>query len=74
MNQTFERIVDQKDSIIQSLVKDLEEAEDQYQTAIKSHLYNIQKLLGIIYIDYIYVYHSLTYVIINICLHMCIGL
>uniref|UniRef100_T2MAI1 Dynein regulatory complex subunit 2 n=1 Tax=Hydra vulgaris TaxID=6087 RepID=T2MAI1_HYDVU len=45
LNHTFDRIVDQKDSIIKSLLKDIEEAEDQHQTAIKSHLYNLQKLL-----------------------------
>ena len=30
MSQTFERVVDRKDAIIRSLVKDLEEAEEQY--------------------------------------------
>ena len=47
LSQTFERIIDRKDAILKSLVKDLEEAEEQYQTAIKSHLQNLRKLLGI---------------------------
>jgi len=45
LSQTFERIIDRKDSILKSLVKDLDEAEEQYQTAIKSHLQNLRKLL-----------------------------
>ena len=46
LSQTFERIIDRKDAILKSLVKDLEEAEEQYQTAIKSHLQNLRRLLG----------------------------
>ena len=46
LSQTFERVIDRKDAILKSLVKDLEEAEEQYQTAIKSHLQNLRKLLG----------------------------
>lgn len=46
LSQTFERIIDRKDAILTSLVRDLEEAEEQYQTAIKSHLQNLRKLLG----------------------------
>lgn len=45
LSQTFERIIDRKDAILTSLVRDLEEAEEQYQTAIKSHLQNLRKLL-----------------------------
>ena len=46
LSQTFERIVDRKDSILKSLVKDLEEAEEQYQVALRSHIQNIDKLKG----------------------------
>ena len=35
LSQTFERIVDRKDAIIKSLAQDLEEAEDQYQLALR---------------------------------------
>lgn len=46
MSQTFERIVDRKDAIIRSLVKDLEEAEEQYQVALRSHLHKVDDLIG----------------------------
>lgn len=36
MSQTFERIIDRKDSVIKSLVKDLQEAEEQYAMAMRS--------------------------------------
>lgn len=52
MSQTFERIIDGKDAVLKSLVKDLEEADEQYQTAIKSHLQNLRKMLGIELIHY----------------------
>ena len=45
LSQTFERIVDRKDAILKSLVKDLEEAEEQYQVALRSHIQNIDKLI-----------------------------
>jgi len=45
LSQTFERVIDSKDAVLKSLVKDLDEAEEQYQTAIKSHLQNLRKLL-----------------------------
>lgn len=37
MSQTFERIIDRKDSVIKSLVKDLQEAEEQYAMAVRSY-------------------------------------
>ena len=46
LSQTFERIIDRKDAITKSLVKDLDEAEEQYQTAFKSHIQNLKKLLS----------------------------
>lgn len=45
LRQTFERVVDRKDAITKSLMKDLDEAEEQYQAAFKSHIQNIKKLL-----------------------------
>ena len=46
LSQSFERVIDSKDAILKSLVKDLDEAEEQYQTAIKNHLQNLRKMLG----------------------------
>ena len=46
LSQTFERIVDRKDAILKSLVKDSEEAEEQYQIALRSHIQNIDQLIG----------------------------
>ena len=46
MSQTFERVVDRKDAIIKSLAKDIEEAEEQYQVALRSHLQNVDDLIG----------------------------
>lgn len=45
LSQNHERDVDRKDAIIQSLDRDLEEAEEQYQTALRSHLTNIDRLI-----------------------------
>ncbi|XP_039370754.1 dynein regulatory complex subunit 2 [Mauremys reevesii] len=45
LSQTFERVVDCKDSVIQSLASDLSEAEAQYTHALCSHLHNIDQLL-----------------------------
>ena len=45
LSQTFERIVDRKDAILKSLVTDLEEAEEQYQVSLRSHIQNIDKLI-----------------------------
>lgn len=45
LSQTFERIIDRKDAIIKSLVKDSEEAEEQFQVALRSHIQNIDKLI-----------------------------
>ena len=46
MSQTFERTVDRKDAIIRSLAKDIEEAEEQYQVALRKHLQNMDDLIG----------------------------
>ncbi|XP_059103456.1 dynein regulatory complex subunit 2 isoform X1 [Peromyscus eremicus] len=45
LSQTFERVVDCKDSVIKSLAKDLTEAEEQYAHALRSHLHNVDQLL-----------------------------
>uniref|UniRef100_A0A8C8REU1 Dynein regulatory complex subunit 2 n=1 Tax=Pelusios castaneus TaxID=367368 RepID=A0A8C8REU1_9SAUR len=45
LSQTFERVVDCKDSVIRSLARDLSEAEAQYTHALCSHLHNIDQLL-----------------------------
>ena len=47
MSQTFERIIDRKDSVIKSLVKDLQEAEEQYCMAMRSHFENADKLVDL---------------------------
>ena len=47
MSQTFERIIDRKDSVIKSLVKDLQEAEEQYSMAMRSHFENADKLMDL---------------------------
>lgn len=47
LQQTFDREVDRKDAIIQSLSRDLEEAEEQFQTASHSHVHNMDHLLSL---------------------------
>ena len=47
MSQTFERIIDRKDSVIKSLVKDLLEAEEQYAMAMRSHVENVDNLIDL---------------------------
>jgi len=55
MSQTFERVVDRKDAIVQSLAKDLDEAEEQYKVALRTHLLNVDQLMGKI-LPLIYLY------------------
>ncbi|KAM6106288.1 dynein regulatory complex subunit 2 [Pterocles gutturalis] len=45
LSQTFGRVMDCKDSVIESLVTDLEEAEEQHGRALASHLQNVDRLL-----------------------------
>ncbi|PIK38183.1 putative coiled-coil domain-containing protein [Apostichopus japonicus] len=47
LSQTFERVVDRKDSVIKSLAKDLQEAEEQYSMALRSHLQNMDTLIDL---------------------------
>ena len=41
MSQDHEREVDVKDAIIQMLDRDLDEAEEQFQTALRAHVQNV---------------------------------
>lgn len=45
LSQNHERDVDRKDAILQMLDRDLEEAEDQFQMALRTHLQNIDILI-----------------------------
>ncbi|ELU04099.1 hypothetical protein CAPTEDRAFT_167685 [Capitella teleta] len=47
LSQTFERVVDRKESVIKSLAKDLVEAEEQYSMALRSHLQNVDHLVDL---------------------------
>ncbi|EKX35168.1 hypothetical protein GUITHDRAFT_80038, partial [Guillardia theta CCMP2712] len=47
MSQNHEREVDMKDAIIQMLDRDLDEAEEQYQTALRSHLHNLDTMINL---------------------------
>merc|ERR1719330_827465 len=47
VSQTHERDVDRRDAILQMLDRDLDEAEEQQQVAVRSHLLNVDRLLEI---------------------------
>jgi sulfur relay (sulfurtransferase) DsrC/TusE family protein len=47
ISQNHERDVDRKDAILQMLDRDLDEAEEQHQVAVRSHLLNTDKLLEV---------------------------
>ena len=47
ISQNHERDVDRKDAIVQMLDRDLEESEEQYQMALRSHLQNIDVLIDL---------------------------
>merc|ERR1719359_2301453 len=47
ISQNHERDVDRKDAILQMLDRDLDEAEEQHQVAVRSHLLNVDRLLAI---------------------------
>ncbi|KAJ1447925.1 hypothetical protein M885DRAFT_541035 [Pelagophyceae sp. CCMP2097] len=47
LSQNHERDVDRKDAIIQMLDRDLEEAEDQFRTALRAHLQNMDELVDL---------------------------
>lgn len=45
ISQNHERDVDRKDAILQMLDRDLEEAEEQFQMALRNHLVNMDQLV-----------------------------
>ena len=45
--QSHERDVDRKDALVQMLDRDLEEAEEQYQMALRSHMSQCDKLIDL---------------------------
>ena len=49
LSQNHEREVDRKDAIIQMLDRDLEDAEDQHQMALRSHLTVVDSLIALQY-------------------------
>lgn len=49
LSQNHEREVDRKDAIIQMLDRDLEDAEEQYQLALRGHLQVVESLLDLQY-------------------------
>ena len=44
-SQNHEREVDSKDAVMQMLDRDLEEAEEQYQTALRNFMIHVDRLL-----------------------------
>mmetsp|Transcript_8140 Transcript_8140/g.20845 ORF Transcript_8140/g.20845 Transcript_8140/m.20845 type:complete len:521 (+) Transcript_8140:159-1721(+) len=49
LSQNHEREVDRKDAIIQMLDRDLEDAEEQYQLALRGHMQVVESLLDLQY-------------------------
>ena len=47
ISQNHEREVDRKDAIIQVLDRDLEDSEEQYQMALRSHLLIVDRLIDL---------------------------
>merc|ERR1719498_1772419 len=47
ISQNHERDVDRKDAILQMLDRDLDEAEEQHQVVVRSHLLNVDRLLEV---------------------------
>jgi len=45
--QNHDREVDAKDAILQMLDRDLDEAEEQYQMALRNHLIHIDDLIAL---------------------------
>ena len=48
LSQTFERVVDRKESVIKSLGKDLLEAEEQKAMAFRRHIQIVDYLTGML--------------------------
>lgn len=51
LSQTFGRIIDRKDTVIKASTKDIEEAEEQYNMALRSFLEAIEKMIGLIFVN-----------------------
>ncbi|XP_063281232.1 dynein regulatory complex subunit 2 [Prinia subflava] len=47
LSQTFARVMDCKDGVIETLVRDLEQAEEQQNRALRSHLHLMDQLLDL---------------------------
>jgi len=47
MSQTFERVVDRKQNLIDALLQDVDESEEQYNVAARKHFYNIDNLIDL---------------------------
>lgn len=47
ISQNHDRDVDRKDALLQMLDRDLDEAEEQHQVAVRSHLLNVDRLLEV---------------------------
>ena len=47
MSQTFERIIDRKESVIKELLKDLNESEEQFEMAMRSNFERTDFLIDI---------------------------
>ncbi|XP_075241451.1 dynein regulatory complex subunit 2-like [Convolutriloba macropyga] len=47
LSQTFERVVDRKKAVLESLGQDLSEAEEQYSMALRSHLQHVDRLIDL---------------------------
>lgn len=47
MSQTFERIIDRKDTVIKALVKDLQESEEQYAMTMRSNVSNVENIIDL---------------------------
>jgi len=47
LSQTFERVVDRKKAVMESLGQDLSEAEEQYSMALRSHLQHVDRLIDL---------------------------
>ncbi|KAM8990404.1 dynein regulatory complex subunit 2 [Ara ararauna] len=45
LSRAFARVMDRKDSVIESMAADLEEAEEQHSRALRSHSLNVDRLL-----------------------------
>ena len=45
--QNHDREVDAKDAILQMLDRDLDEAEEQYQMALRNHLIHVDELIAL---------------------------